>query len=280
MPRKSPFARFVGCIAKGCLGCLAFGIGMLVVALLLLPHTLGRFVVDEVVDHMNSKIAGSIDVGESWVPMLYGTQEIERIELRDPDKRRVAVGTLRLPSAWNVGKEPAHLSVERLDLEVAEDGSLNLFRALAPPPANAPATGVETDVQGGVSYSLEQGGHAVLEIRSLRWSTPELRASGATFELVDLRGEATLGEVRHASDTDPGGTLDITLAGRLHGQPDTIVEIEVHLADILRVGEPGSGSVRLATVGLDEHARELLAGPAGLLPTLFRGLEIVLEEAR
>lgn len=174
-PRRIP--RFLSCLVKGPLGCLAFVLGAVVVLVLFLPPALGRLLERTFEDWFAQHAAGQLELGEAWLGSFYGPQRLERLILRDPQGDEVLRGSLEAPSLAQVFEGPRHrfgpvrLHIELLRLVVAEDGSSNLERALEPiarEPADARRRqGASTDVS--FEFLLE------LVVDRLRYSTTDGR---------------------------------------------------------------------------------------------------------
>jgi len=139
-PRTVP--RFLSCLVKGPLGCLAFVLGAGVVTVLFLPPVGGRLVDRGLVEWFGENYQGKLELGDAWLGSVYGPQHIESLILRDPAGDEVLRAELRAPSLSQLfdGRYgPVEVRVESLDLVEGRDGVTNLARALAPR-ATAPRT--------------------------------------------------------------------------------------------------------------------------------------------
>lgn len=187
-PRRIP--RFLSCLVKGPLGCLAFLVGAVAVLVLFLPPALGRLLDRTAEDWFSQHFAGQLELGEAWLGSLYGPQRIERLILRDPHGDEVLRGSLEAPSLDRAFDGPRHrygpvrLRIELLRLVATENGASNLELALEPVlSASAEPTrgkGVNTDVP--FEFLLE------LVVERMRFSVGD----GSEEVLEDLVFQGTL----------------------------------------------------------------------------------------
>ena len=136
-PPRKKVARWLGCLIKGPLGCLAFFVGAAVVFVLFLPPALGRLADRSLEEWFGGQHLGSLEIGEAWIGSLYGRQHVKSVILRDPGGEEVVRAELEAPSLGPliVGDErefgPVEVRVHRVNLVELDDGTTNLARALA-----------------------------------------------------------------------------------------------------------------------------------------------------
>jgi len=128
--------RLLSCAVKGPLGCLAFLVGAVVVAIVLLPFAVGRLVDRGIEQWFSRRFEGSLEVGDVWFGSLYDQQRVERLILRDPGGDEVLRAEARAPEltglldgaphVWG----PVSIRIEVLRLVEDEHGVTNLERAL------------------------------------------------------------------------------------------------------------------------------------------------------
>ena len=130
--------RFLGCLIKVPLGCLAFFLGGAAIFVLFMPWAMGRVARDWLTTTFDESYEGSLEIGHTWVSSLYGPQWIEGIELRDPEGRVVIDGKVRAPSlsTWFYGGDaeveewgPVEISIARIHIQEDAEGVTNLARA-------------------------------------------------------------------------------------------------------------------------------------------------------
>jgi hypothetical protein len=181
--RKVP--RFVSCLVKGPLGCLAFFVGAGLALVLLVPPVAGR-VIDRTLERWFSKrYAGELELGDAWLGSLWGEQRVERILLRDPLGEEILRAKLTAPplseffsNHGNYG--PVEVRVERMSV-IERDGLTNLERALE---ALAPEEARTSDLRTDQSTTLALD----LWIARLRYASER----EAEDTLVDLRLQGAL----------------------------------------------------------------------------------------
>jgi len=177
--------RFLGCLIKGPAGCLAFFIGAGVVLVLLLPAAGGR-----VIDHLAEsafaqRFAGELELGDAWLGSFYGEQVVERVVLRDPTGEEILRGRLSGPYlTWGldgVGYRygPLRLVVERLRIDVDEDGVTNLERAFERDLRSRDESPRRSQLQTDTPFEIELEVH----VARLRYAS----ARGREGQLEDLR---------------------------------------------------------------------------------------------
>jgi len=285
--------RGCGRLLKGGCGCLAFGLGALVVLLLLAPTLLGGWVARLLEDGFEESFHGSLelaDLGLSWT----GRQSLGSARLRDPEGRVVVEGSARLPSIRDLVTAAARQDERgELDLgliEVELEGDLvadeerrtNVERALAP------RDGVE--VRATVEGGAEARGELVrlfeslrlelaLRSRRLTWTDP-LRSVGAHDVAGHLRftprrpAELALEGLLEAA---PGSRARFTLAATASGLRETGAGLDLDALDA-RVTVEGVPPELIAL--LDPRAAPapelaaFLARPIALGLSLERGAEV------
>jgi len=128
--------RFLGCLIKAPLGCLAFFVGAAVVFVIFFPPAIGSFAARELEKWFARTHHGAIEVNEAWLGSLYGPQKIERVVLRDPEQNEILHATVRAPSLSPVLFEgqarwgPVEIHVPSVRLVRDAAGVSNLARAL------------------------------------------------------------------------------------------------------------------------------------------------------
>jgi hypothetical protein len=202
--------RFLSCLVKGPLGCLAFALGAAAVLVLLLPPALGRVLDRFLEDWFAERHAGHLELGDAWLGSFYDSQRIERVILRDPSGDEILRGTFHAPALSEVFDDstdfgPVVLRIELLHLVEGADGTTNLERALAPP-------GDRRDSRSGLSTDVELGFDLRLSIARLRTTS----ARGRTTELagLDFRGTFEWGPAGMRLELEGGSDED--LAEPLH----------------------------------------------------------------
>lgn len=179
--------RFLSCLVKGPLGCLAFALGALLVFVLLLPPALGRLVDRNLEQDFAERHAGRLQLGDAWLGSVYNEQRIDVI-LRDPNGDEVLRASLRGPAlreVWGSGPKrygPVVARVELLRLVEDADGSNNLEHALAALPDAPPYEELDPDSRSGFSTDTPFEIELELTVERLRYSS----ASGKESVLSDL----------------------------------------------------------------------------------------------
>lgn len=128
------FLKFLGCFAKSVLGFVSFLGGAVAVLVLGLPYSLGRGAVSHFVEEFNDTYEGRLEVDESHLLDLFGRQEVEQFELRDPEGRTIARGSVEASSILGSMRDGLELRVhvEEAKLVRGRGGVTNLERALTP----------------------------------------------------------------------------------------------------------------------------------------------------
>ena len=226
-PARRKARRFLGCLVKGPLGCLAFLVGAVLVLVVLAPSTLGDLLTTHVAEEFNEAHAGTLEFGRSWFGSLYGDQEVKGIVLRDPDGAEVLNGTWSAPSLLSLFTsepdwQPGALQISGVNLERDATGVTNLERVFArrPPGDEAPRSSLGKARWSFSDLELE------LKIDRLTWKD----ADGRSFRLERVVGSSTWFDegdtVRvegsgsgHVSGTD-GGRIEFTWSARDLIAPD------------------------------------------------------------
>jgi len=285
-PRKIP--RAVSCLIKGPLGCLAFVLGGVLVAVLFLPVAAGRLTDRFLEGWFDEQHFGSIELGDVWVGSLYGPQTIDSVILRDPVGDEVLRAELDAPALGQLFDShgeaygPVRIHVKALNLTEFADGSTNIERALRwrePDAERRLERELSTDVPlvvalelviDRLNYADARGERGLLENLTLRgtllWApdTTELELEGGSDPRVPEPLQAEL----DFSRPGPGRTGARQVAFRARGAPSVLLGVLCELGGTLarfagpRVDEL-SWSERGETVELvvaDEEASLTLAG--------------------
>ncbi|MCZ6596762.1 MAG: hypothetical protein O7B99_03915 [Planctomycetota bacterium] len=248
-------SRTLGCLVKTPLGCFSFLFGALVVVILFLPLTLGRMVGPQLEDWFNERHQGTLDFGEfrfSWI----GEQEIDQIILKDPEGFYVADVRVLLPSMTDIlgGLNDGSIGPIRVTVdgrvEVAEDGSSNLARALAPreiepgrPSIQVGTPADEINVEG-LEFLFE-----VFDSR-LKWTNPLLLSGGGELEWKVEHGTFRI---------PPMGPGELLLEGMLDDFSRFDLDARIGESDGFFTGDLGLVDFTLGLKGVpSDRAREAL----------------------
>ncbi len=219
-PSRRTFGqRFLGCLIKGLLGCLAFLAGAAVVFVLFLPAAGGRVVARLLESRFAERHLGTLEMNEAWLPSFYGPQRIDGLSLRDPEGDEILHADLLAPRLGATNEDdsfgPIEIHVDRLDLVEDAQGSTNLARAFAardparPPGALRVVRGTRGVRFGSEGFTFDAGSGSItlaLSIDRLSFTDAlgrglllqELVASGkvvpeAEHVRLELSGRARLG---------------------------------------------------------------------------------------
>ncbi len=232
-PRRVP--RFISCLVKGPLGCLAFLVGAGGVLVLLLPPAGGRMADRLAEEWFAERHQGRLELADAWVGSFYGPQRIESLILRDPEGEEVLRAELRAPALgefFDAGDGdgaragPLEVRIASLRLIEARDGSTNLARALATRP-RGPVTR-----KGGIT--TDEPFELVLDVRIERLRYADAEGHEGTLDGLVLRGSFFFGpyETRLALEggPDPGaGSVGGAASGEpLPGEPAPLETAPVH----------------------------------------------------
>lgn len=202
MSEQSPrrlIPRWLGCLIKGPLGCLAFLLGAGLVIVLFLPAVAGRIFDRSLEDWFHERHAGSLEVSEAWLGSVYGPQRVKSLILRDPSGEEVLRAELEGPSLGPVlldGAEeygPVRVRVRGLKLVEDEHGVTNLARALAPRPGGPPGDAGAAEVRWGrrEGFELDAPLPVYFEIVVERCSTVERSGARGLIENATFDGSLT-----------------------------------------------------------------------------------------
>ena len=271
--------RFLRWMFKIPVGCLAFFLGAAVICILFMPWACGRAVREELVTSFDKNYEGTLDIGQTWLMSLYGSQWIEDVELRDPQGRLVLEGRARAPRllSWFIPEDrenpeewgPVRVTINRVHVREDDDGITNLARALTARPGAGWAPAEVRPRGKHIEFRLADNTVGMpdpsritldVEIQRFVWSNPESLAKGRELRLEDMLLEGSLAGGRRG--------LSVKLAGDgllPPGPPPASrrggLRIEF-AADELQ-SFPGLGSQ--ASWELDLTATDVLAGDLDLL---------------
>jgi hypothetical protein len=237
LPRRA-LPRFVTCLIKGPLGCLAFLFGAAVVVVLLLPPAGGRLADRMVEEWFARRHHGTLELSDTWIGSFYGAQRVDGLILRDPEGEEVLRATLRAPALGDFlaggagGGEalgPVEVRVLAMRLVETRDGGTNLARALA----ERPRVPDEGERQGGFTSQRP----IALELWIERLRCLDARGAEEVLDGIALRGTLTFGTLETRLVLDGG--LD------LGGEP---ARVHVELAWRVGASEPSDLALRLEGV--------------------------------
>ena len=200
--------RFVSCLVKGPLGCLAFLVGAAIVLVLLLPPVGGRLADRLVEQWFHERHLGSLELADAWIGSFYGPQRVDNLTLRDPDDEEVLRATLSAPAlpeffdhARNGGRlGPVEIRIASLRLVREADGETNLAHALA---ERARAVSSER----GRAFSTDRPLEIQLSVRIERLRYSDARGREEALDGITLTGRFVWGpyETRLELEGGPDG---------------------------------------------------------------------------
>ena len=213
-PPRKKVARWLGCLIKGPLGCLAFSVGAAIVFVLFLPPALGRLADRSLEEWFGENHMGSLEIGEAWIGSLYGPQHVKSLILRDPAGEEVvraeaeapSLGPLVVGDAREFG--PIDVHVHRVDLVELEDGTTNLARALAERQVGVPGhpeTGLPERARGRHGYDFDVPVPVRFELALDRWSTTGTASGRGLLENLSFHGTLVWGTVQHEFELEDEG---------------------------------------------------------------------------
>ncbi len=259
-PKRRSVLRFLFATT---LGCLSFGVGSLVVLVLLVPTMLSGPVSRWTADQFGAQHQGSLRIGEvslGW----FQRQELRDAELLDPDGRAVARVWASCPSILDLlGAGDGAIGEVRVRVEadlVADDaGATNLDRALEPrrpAPPEADPRRVDAEPYADLERLLERLALDLhIDAPRITWSDVRTRAARRSYELRDL---VLTVQAR------PGQPYVFKLRGHIAGEPAGVLEVDATCDGPIRLEQRWPAGRTRATARIERFSAGLIDGLAGL----------------